>query len=287
MSVADSLQGQPLRVGVAAATQVRLQSGMRDEQRDRGSLESFCQALAAAVHQRVVGERFANYGELQHATIEGRVELAWLPPLAGVRVVTSGHGVPVALPVRGGSISYWSALFSACDSTVRSLEDIRSVRAVWVDRTSTSGYRVIRAWLRSEGTDLTKAFSDERFIGSHAGTVEAVLRGSADVGATYAHLSKDRTRIIRAGWEKERVHVVGLAGPIPSDLMIASVRLPVSVIRAIQRALALSSSDVARAGAALLEAEGFVAAESEHLAPLGALIDHLDGTTLRSIPPPR
>lgn len=275
-------EGREMRVGVAAPAE------QQSDGVPRQRLEAFCQALSELLRMPVFSSRFTDYSDLQHAIIGGSIDLAWLPPLVGVRVVTSGHGVPVALPVRGGNISYWSALFSAPQSTIRCLDDLRSVRSVWVDRNSTSGYRVIRAWLRAEGVDVSTAFREERFVGSHANVAQAVAQGPAIVGATYAHLSEDRRRIVRAGWGHAKVNVIGLAGPIPSDIVTASTRLPVKITRAIQRALALDATGtVARTAATLLEADGFVLAESEHLSPLGKLLDHLDDSQFKSIPPPR
>ena len=82
---------------------------------------------------------------------------------------------------------------------------------------------------------------------------------------------------MRAGWGDAAVHVITQAGPIPSDVMAASVRVPVSTMRQVQRALVTEEdSAVRRSALALFGAEGFVVALSEHLDPLRKLITGAD-----------
>jgi ABC-type phosphate/phosphonate transport system substrate-binding protein len=73
-----------------------------------------------------------------------------------------------------------------------------------------------------------------------------------------------------------------MAGPIPNDVLSASIRLPVSTIRKIRDVLVRFDQPVAQASAALLDAEGFIPAESEHMSPLMKVLKHLDDTGRRS-----
>jgi phosphonate transport system substrate-binding protein len=141
---------------------------------------------------------------------------------------------------------------------------------------SSAGYLVIRASLRAGGLDLAEAFSTERFHGTHDAVALAVLEGRADVGATFAHFD-DSGRIRTAGWGKARVNVIKCAGPIPSDILAASVHLPREVADGIAESLiADGHSEVRRAASELLDATGFVAVNREHLAHLEELVAHLE-----------
>ena len=123
---------------------------------------------------------------------------------------------------------------------MRSPHDLEGARAAWVDRQSVSGYLLIRAHLRSLGIMPERAFTSDRFFGSHEAVVRAVVDGSADVGATFIHLDerpgRREPRILRAGWGDAKVRVIAHAGPIPSDVVAASTRLGAGEARLVQDA---------------------------------------------------
>ncbi len=100
------------------------------------------------------------------------------------------------------------ALFVLERSGLRSPQDLAGVRAAWVDRQSVSGYLLIRAHLRGLGIMPERAFTSDRFFGSHEAVVRAVVEDSADVGATFIHLDerpgRQEQRILRAGWGDAR-----------------------------------------------------------------------------------
>jgi ABC-type phosphate/phosphonate transport system substrate-binding protein len=111
----------------------------------------------------------------------------------------------------------------------------------------------------------------------------------ADVGATYVHHDVRAGGVWRAGWGDASVHVIARVGPIPSDVIAAGVHVPVPRIRQVQQALVSGESAELMASASLLlEAESFVVATSEHLAPLEALLGFLEDTAERwsSVMPP-
>jgi phosphonate transport system substrate-binding protein len=256
----------------------------------RLALKAFCAELQEALGVEVVAVGFSDYRALLDAMSIGQADLGWLPPVIALRSSAQGSTLPVALPVRGGHAWFSSALFARAGSPMVSLHDLKAARAAWVDHQSASGYLVMRAWLRSQGVDLSRAFNEEYFLGSHAAVVDSVLNGTTDVGATYAHLDRDGISIEAAGWADNPVHVLALAGPIPSDVVAASIRLPAPMIRQFQAFLTGTlSARMKSACLELLDAEGFVAAESEHITPLVKLLNHLDDSARRwhSIPPAR
>jgi phosphonate transport system substrate-binding protein len=187
--------------------------------------------------------------------------------------------------VRNGASSYMTALFARSDAPCRAIGDLRELRAAWVDRQSAAGYLVLRAHLRALGVNLEEAFHENVFCGTHDEVARAVMEGDADVGATFMHVEPDAThpsgeRIVRAGWGHASVHVVTRAGPIPSDVMAASVRVPVATMRAVQRALVSEElGELRKAARALFGAESFVGALSEHLDPLSRLISRIEEPT--------
>jgi phosphonate transport system substrate-binding protein len=270
-----------LRIGVAAP------AAPPGAEPGGDALDDFCDALSAALGTEVSAHSFAGYRALLDAMHAGDADLAWLPPVIALKATARGRTIPIALPVRGGVASFSTALFTRETSVLRDPQDLRGVRAAWVDRESAAGYVVIRASLRARGVNVDRVFTAESFLGSHEAVVRAVESGAADVGATFVHLDPETGKVRRAGWGYAKMRVIAVAGPIPSDVVAASIRMPVSTIRAVQRAL-MDPADRALAAAAraLLDAEGFVEARSEHLDALTGLLSHLDEVRFASIPPP-
>ncbi|MBI5531288.1 MAG: PhnD/SsuA/transferrin family substrate-binding protein [Deltaproteobacteria bacterium] len=280
----------PLRVGVILSPPASIGGGVGYGVVTRPAVTDFCAALSSIMGVEVSAGAFPDYLALLEAMNEGQADLAWLPPVVALRSASQGSTIPLALPIRGGTAWFSAALFTRGDSAITDLQYLRGARVAWVDPQSASGYLVIRAWLRSQGLELKDVFSQEHFLGSHESVVEAVMRGDADVGATYAHLGEDMQWVRSAGWGANPVRVLALAGPIPSDVVAASVRLPVPVIRYIRDILVRHMTpDLRRACASLLQAEGFIAAESEHMAPLVDLLNHFEDTArrLNSVIPPK
>jgi phosphonate transport system substrate-binding protein len=251
---------QWLRIGVAMSSSSESIGGSPTGPTP-SQLDALCRALAPRIGIAVTAQAFSDYRALLSAINRGDADLAWLPPLVALRSASAGRTLPIVLPIRGGAAWYASALFAQPNITVSSIRDLRSVRVAWVDPQSTAGFLVIRAWMRAQQIDFNLAFSQQTFFGSHAAVVQAVLRGHADVGATYAHLDHSLKNIRSAAWGSAPVQVIAMAGPIPNDVLSASIRLPVSTIRSIRDALIHQDDALRAATSALLNAEGFIAAE--------------------------
>jgi phosphonate transport system substrate-binding protein len=263
---------------------VALTSGL-----SRGQLDEFCAALAAATGLPVEPVGVWYYHRLLEAMDVGHVDVAWLPPILAANAMIRGLAVPFALPVRGGVTSYSTALFAREDSPIHDVRDLVGARAAWVDRQSASGYLLIRAHLRAIGVDLERAIVADRFTGSHEEVAQAVIDGSADVGASFVHLDPADDRPLRAAWGDARVRVLAHAGPIPADVIARSRRLDDRSQRRIEHALVAGLSPRLRdASRVLLGAEGFALPRPGHLDAVAALLPRLDDHALpRSLSWPR
>jgi phosphonate transport system substrate-binding protein len=236
----------------------------------RTELDAFCRALSECTKLPIVPYAAPRYDRLLHRLRAGEIELGWLAPVVALEALRHGI-VPVALPLRGQSPWFWTALFVRQDSPIESQRDLAGARAVWVDRESASGYLVMRAALRADGVEVERLFSTESFASSHDAVVRTVMSDPKAVGATYAHLDGDG-RVERAGWGAERVRVLRTAGPIPSDVLAASSTLaPVHVARVRDALVSGDGEPLASATSGLFSARGFVAADRAHLAHLEML----------------
>lgn len=256
-----------VKVGVALTSEL-----------SRGQLDEFCVALAAVTGLDVQPVGVWYYHRLLEAMDVGHVDVAWLPPILAATAMIRGVALPFALPVRGGVTSYSTALFTRHDAVFHTVDELVSVRAAWVDRQSAAGYLLIRAHLRELGVDLERAIAADRFTGSHEEVAQAVLDGSADVGASYLYLDPDNDRPLRAAWGDAQVRVLAHAGPIPADVIARSRRLDDKAQRRIESALVSGQSPRLRDSARVLfGAEGFALPRPGHLDTVAALLPRLEG----------
>ena len=245
----------------------------------RGELKRFCRALSDAANDGVRAHVYQSYGALLKKLDYGVVDLAWLPPLVALKAISQSSARPVAVPVRGESAWFWSAIFVRNDSPIHGLDDLKDRRAVWVDRDSASGYLLPRATLRAAGVDVDSVFSEEVFVKTHDAVAREVLKDSGTIGAAYAHLDADGN-VERAAWGDADVRLIKTAGPIPADLLAASSSADAGLVEATRAALVEGGdSELARAARQLFSADRFASVDAAHTAHLGAL-----GRSLASMP---
>jgi phosphonate transport system substrate-binding protein len=198
---------------------------------------------AAAEFAAVLGSRAgahvdlvvaSDYDELTNNLLDGKVHVAWMPPLAHARA--SQRGAMVAAVVeRGGAITYRSALLVRTDSVYVGLGGLRGVRAAWTDPSSAGGHLFPRLHLQHAGIDPRRDLVSEKFYGSPFEAIQAVVDGKADVCACYVR--NESSDPLRALIDVERVYpgasdslrVVGVTDPIPPDGLVLSGRLDPAV----------------------------------------------------------
>jgi phosphonate transport system substrate-binding protein len=201
--------------------------GMSRETRTR--FVDFTERLGRAAKMEVAIFEASSYDDLSSAIVSGYVDLAWLPPIPFMDLDDRSAILPLASHRRADG--YHSALIVAADSRFRTLSDIEGARAAWVDRESASGFLLARIALAQAGVDLARAFSEERFFGSHEAVARAIARGVSDFGATYVGVDANGA-VSRAPWlelgpsEAARVRVLARVFDIPSDATVSRASLP-------------------------------------------------------------
>lgn len=184
----------------------------------------FADVLYAAGFSMVVPMR--TYEQLEQALLSGEVDAAWGPPIVCARVEEAG-GQAVLRAVRYGAVTYRSVLICRTSDTL-DLRQLgsggRAARAVWVDARSMAGFILPRHHLRARGIDFQRAFLSERLLGSYAACFQAVLRGDADITASFASrrglgymdLCRDRAFELRT---------LGYTDEAPNDAVVLSPQL--------------------------------------------------------------
>lgn len=179
-------------------------------------------------HVGVEVERYdaPSYEALATEVREGRVDVAWLPPIVYVRLA---HVVtPIGSILRGGQTAYEAALVVKSDSRIKTIDGLRGTRAGWVDPWSAAGFVLPRVKLALLGVDPRSVFRTETFHGSHRATMQALADGACDVAGTYAR-SDDKGKVIAGAWsdiEGAEVRVLATFGAIPPDVIAVRNDLP-------------------------------------------------------------
>lgn len=84
----------------------------------------------------------------------------------------------------GGASTYYGMIFVKKGSGIRSAQDMRDKRIVFVDRATTAGYLLPLAYFKTLGiTDYKSWFKEYYFSGTHEDAINDVVNGLADIGA--------------------------------------------------------------------------------------------------------
>jgi phosphonate transport system substrate-binding protein len=169
-----------------------------------------------------------EYEQLEKDMERGIVHLAEFPPLAFVHVYDSLKGKIIYLATykyiglddMKGREYYQGYIFARSKSKISSIKDLKDKKFAFVEKTSSSGYNYPLAILLKSGVNPDKFFSKIFFTGSHDSVIEAVIRGSADAGATYDRGFKD--------YEKKNpgsLKIIAKTQHIPNAALCASYTL--------------------------------------------------------------
>jgi phosphate/phosphite/phosphonate ABC transporter binding protein len=262
----------------------RLRFGVIPEsEQGYAAADRFVTALGAALSAPVEVHRAIDYRVLLASLEQGRIDLAWVPPLAAARAVRAGTITEVAVTMRNGASTYHTGLITLRDSPIQTVQDLRNVRAAWVDRESASGYIVIRAALRAAGVSLVSAFAEEIFVRSHAEVARALAEKRVDVGATCFNFVSGTVEIARSGFKDhggvrdEAIRLLAHAGPIPADMVAAHRAVPPRWVQLVQTALVDARPHAVHVAAKeLVHADGFVRPTHDHRDMLGSLLDSME-----------
>lgn len=188
-----------------------------------------------------------SYESLAMAVREGKVDVAWLPPIVYVRII---EGVtPLGSIQRGAKTSYEAALIVREDSKLRTIDSLRGARAGWVDPWSAAGFVLPRIKLSILGVDPRRLFRTEKFHGSHHAAIQALLEGACDVAGTYSR-TDEKGEVVAGAWnevEGADVRVLTTFGAIPPDVIAVRRNiLPATHEKVLEGLRAASKSEEAR-----------------------------------------
>jgi ABC-type phosphate/phosphonate transport system substrate-binding protein len=170
----------------------------------------------------------AMYGVVQQRVCA----FGWAPPLVARDLLRGHDAEPVALIMRDRLDTYYSAIVTSQSSKLWHIGQLASARIGWVSRLSAAGYVVPRAHLSSIRVPLT--FAKETFHYTHARLAEALDKGAVDAAATYAVVRDLKALHVP---HLPKCNVLGIAGPIPGELVVAARGVDAGAVAAARDAL--------------------------------------------------
>lgn len=226
LALALALAAAPALAADAPPLQLGFATSYGDEhaKKAKAQLEPF---LSRALETKVAVTVFGSADALGEALAGGKVDLAWITPLAFVLASKKNpEVVAVSKAVReGGAIYYRAALVAKKGSGLEALADLKGKKVAWVSRTSTSGYLFPRELLKKEGHAPDGFFGSETFAGDHPSACRLVLQGKADVAATFASEPEDGKTVRADGCgdagKLDDFQVVASTGNLPSEVIAA------------------------------------------------------------------
>lgn len=215
----------------------------------------FNASLSTRLGVEIESRSATSYDGMVADILERRVHLAWAPPIVCARVENDVRCILKS--VREGRSSYQAALIVRAGE-VRRKEELRGLRAAWVDPLSSGGYLLATYYLASIDMPPDGLFGEQKFMGSYRAALDAVANEEADVTSIYVtRTSREhaRERLIElAGRNADRLDVLMFTRATPNDGLIVTRAVGDDDARKITETL-ISSPPISLVKA--LEVEGF------------------------------
>lgn len=201
---------------------------------------------------------------------EGKVQMAYLGPFSYVKARQRNFQIePLVAYIdkRTGRPWYTSAIVANTQSGIKTIEDLKGKRVGFVNQSSTSGYLVPVAHLKSHKIDPDRDFAELQYTGSHNKNAVALESGQVDaIGInkpTYLKAQKSGQLPL------EKYQVIWESDPIPNAPIVISSQLPTHLKSNLQKALIDAPQDlVALSGA---KSDGYTLVRDEDYEPIRKL----------------
>jgi len=124
-----------------------------------------------------------NFDAFKAAARAGQIDIGFANPLIYVQLKKEMLLEPLALASEAkAGPRFRGIIIARKDSAIRSVNDLKDKRLIFVDKSSAAGYIFQMMALRSAGLDVKKDFTTLPFAKTHDVVVKAVFNGAADAG---------------------------------------------------------------------------------------------------------
>jgi phosphonate transport system substrate-binding protein len=231
-----SLAAQTLRVGLVAEqdifTQKKLYSPL---------FEYLGRQLGLSFELQVL----PRHGMVTELFARQELDAAFFGCLTAVRAIETTGMRPLVRPhYMEGLASDYAIVFVRRNSGIRSAQDMRNKRLVFVDPASATGYLLPLRYFKEIGIDDYRTwFAQYYFAGTYEDTIYEVIKGHADVGATRSSMFY---RISGANPEVlEQLDILASSPHIPSITFGVANDLAVDIVIRLRQELLTMHEDVA------------------------------------------
>lgn len=178
--------------------------------------------LSTAIGMRVLPTPLATYPALFETMRSEWCAIGWLPPLVAHDLSVCRVAAPLVTASRKAGSSYASCFVATLESRIWHAGQLEGKRVGWVSKLSAAGYVVPRMHLASLGYCPEGFFKSEKIYGTHA-AVRRALGSECDVIATYVETGFGEVGTMPIDVPHR---IVATSGPIPADVITASMLLP-------------------------------------------------------------
>lgn len=182
--------------------------------------------LSQALHQPIRIVISNDYAHLIELIASEKVDFASVSPrlLSELRQKVSNTTYLATIQTKDKNnvpkSTYRSVIVVREDSTIETLQGLRSKRFAFTDKDSTSGYIYPNMLLKGAGIDAEHDFSALFMLKKHPKAVQAVLEGSVD-GAGVSQEALEGF----SPTEKKRLRILAQSEEIPYDALVASHKM--------------------------------------------------------------
>lgn len=176
-----------------------------------------------------------SYAAVIEGMCAGLADIAWFGPVSFIEARNRGCAELLAVEERGGSSTYYAALFVSASSDIHSIEDISGHSLALGSSHSASSFAYPLAMIAHAGIDPLFDLGALRLTGSHANSLMALKSGQVDVSG--ASLVSFERAINQSGLDASAFRVLARSDPIPNPPIAMHPALPAETKIALRDAI--------------------------------------------------
>ena len=176
----------------------------------------------------------SSFGAVVEGMCNEQVDVAWLGVVTLPIVVDRGCGEFLALDVKKGKSIYYSGIFVAKDSDIKTLKDLKGKSMAFGDVLSTSSFNFPVAMLIDAGIDPAKDLGKIYMAGSHTASLAALREGRVD--AACASFNVYEKSVQKGIIDSKKIRILKKSEPIPLPPMGMHIKLKPEVKALLKKA---------------------------------------------------
>ncbi len=207
--------------------------------------------------------------------VAGKVEVAFLSGFTYVKARQRNPQVePILAPIEKGTDQPWykSVIVVNAGSGISKIEDLKGNSFSFVNPSSTSGYLVPSAYLKTVGINPKQDFTTIQFAGSHNKNVNALKNGK--VKAITINQPTYLNAVKKGKLPTNKYKLIWESDPIPNAPIVISSQLPSQFKINLQKALIDAPKDLIAVSGA--KSDGYTLVQDEDYEPIRKLQKYLE-----------